>query len=467
MSALRPHEAPAERVCRAALAMIHTGQGDAMAAVDRLLQARPHHVPALCLRAALLVMAVREDAQAALADTLRVARALPSGRASERERRHVAAAGAWLAGDLQHALRLYGDIAREHPHDTLALRVAHFGDLQWARPDRLRDRVAAALTHWHKGMPGYGHVLGMHAFGLAEAGEHAAAERVGREALLFDADNAGAMHAVAHAFEMQGRAAHGMHWLRSLQHRWEHSHYATHLWWHLALYCLDAGDTAAALGIHDERLRCSGQTDTSMLVDASSLLWRLDLAGVAIGTRWQALADAWEQQPLGGLRPFVDAHAMLAFVGARRMVSARRLLDALRRRALHTHDLGEPIAEAALPVCEALLHFGAGDHAEAAARIARIAHLARRCGGSRAQCDLLNLTLLEARWRSGQIAAVRRLVAERLAIRPRSRFNQRLQARLSSRVYESTAGVTLAAAPLASLSASSRSTASGSAGLVR
>jgi tetratricopeptide (TPR) repeat protein len=411
--------------------MLHTGQGDPRAAADRLLEADPHFVPAHCLRVALGVMAARDEALPALAQALRAARALPPGLASQRERRHFAAGEAWLARDLKRSLALYGGIVRDHPHDTLALRVAHFGDLQWSRTADLRDRVAAVLPHWHPGRPGYGHVLGMYAFGLAEMGDLALAHEVGRRALQIDADHAGAVHAIAHAYEYEGRSAEGAAWLRRQADAWTGSvGYAVHLWWHLALCHVEQGDADAALQIYDRHLRPSEDGGAAALIDASALLWRLQLEGVDVSGRWPALADRWSALPPSGLRPFEDTHAILAFAGARRMSSARHRIDALGAATVRARDLERAIVTAALPVAQALARFGAGDFGAAATLLERHRQLARRCGGSRAQCDLLHLTLLEAALRSGRIELSRELVAERMSVRPRSRLNHRLVGRL-------------------------------------
>src|SRR5690606_29083569 len=160
---------------------------------------------------ALLVMAARDDARPALASTVQSLHMLPGLESGARH--HLEAAEAWLGHELQRSLALYGRIAAENPHDSLALRVAHFGDLQWGRRRELRDRVAAALPHWDPSMPGYGHLLAMHAFGLAENDEYADAEAAGRRALEFVPDSAGAIHAIAHVMEMQGRADAGIDWL--------------------------------------------------------------------------------------------------------------------------------------------------------------------------------------------------------------------------------------------------------------
>ena len=59
------------------------------------------------------------------------------------------------------------------------------------------------------------------------------------------------------------------------------------------------------------------------------------------------------------------------------------------------------------PVCEALLAFAADDYAACIANLERVRHIANRCGGSLAQCELLQLTFAEAtqRARKARLAA--------------------------------------------------------------
>jgi hypothetical protein len=155
-------------------------------------------------------------------------------------------------------------------------------------------------------------------------------------------------------------------------------------------------------------------------------MWRLLLLGIDLAPAWVKVADAWERQPLGALRPFNDAHAMLAFVATGRWRSARRLLGALRDSATRTHDLERMVLDSALPVCEALLAFGQARYAQTSRRLQAVRELARRCGGSQAQCDLLHLTWLEAAQRAGQSTLARRLLSERQVRRPRSALNRLL-----------------------------------------
>lgn len=424
-------DAAAAKACRTALDLLLAGQGDPEAVIEPVLRARPDVLAAHCLRAAMLVMASRADLLPTLAQAVRIAR-LHAALADERERAHLSAAQAWLDKDMKRSLHLYGEIAERDPHDTLALRVAHFGDLQWGRTEQLRVRIATALRHWRAGEPGYGHVLAMYAFGLAEAGDPAEADAVGREALRFEPRQAGAVHAVVHALEMQGRSADGVAWLEGTRGVWCASpSFATHLWWHEALFRLDQGDLGAVLRILDQRLMRWRAPGAATLVDASALLWRLHLQRVDVAARWQVIADAWEDRPSAGLRPFNDVHAMLAFAATKRWASARRLLGALRDSALRAPDLQTTVYDAALPVCEAFVAFGQGRYTHAARYLQAQQHLVRGCGGSRAQCDLLHLTWLEAALRSQQPTLVQRLLGERIASRPQSPYNGRLRERIA------------------------------------
>lgn len=426
--ALSTHRVESLAAYEQALDELHSAHGDPLCTIERALAADAGFVMGHAMRAALLVMAADESVEADLAASVRAGEVL-AHTANERERRHIAAARAWLERDLVLAIERYGDIVIDHPHDSLALRVAHFGDFQLGQTRLLRDRVARALPAWDAAAPHYRHMLGMHAFGLEESGHYGRAEQVGRLALQADPRNPGAIHAVTHVMEMQGRAHDGIEWLNATAPQWSASGYALHHGWHLALFHLELDDAAGALHLYDRHLRPAPPLRIAALVDASSLLWRLGLHGVDVGARWREVADGWEARRIGGLRPFNDVHAMLAFVADRRIDRARLLLQELRDCAARSRALDRAIHDAALPVCEALLAFGRGDHADAVQRLTRLRHLALRCGGSVAQCDLLHLTLLEAALRSRQHRLARALIVERRTPKPASRLNRRLQAR--------------------------------------
>jgi hypothetical protein len=342
----------------------------------------------------------------------------------------------WSKGHRRSALDGYGELLIDYPHDSLALCVTHALDFRFGQRELLRDRVAQVLPDWHAGIPHFGYVLAMYAFGLEETGDHTAAETVARQSLEITPDNAAAMHVIAHVLEMQGRTDDGIEFLESTRATWQaNPGFAIHNAWHLALFWLDRDAIDHATGIYDQMLRPSRSSPTSALVDASALLWRLELRGVNVATRWRALARLWRRKPLRGGRSFNLVHATTAFVGAHQDRRARCIVGLLRSDS-ETRSANEADELAlAIPFCEALLAFGRRDYGSAVERIGVVRMQAERCGGSIAQCDLIHLTFIEAalRSRSGHLAKV--LAAERTARKPLSLLNQWLYARAVVSAY--------------------------------
>jgi len=142
------------------------------------------------------------------------------------------------------------------------------------------------------------------------------------------------------------------------------------------------------------------------------------------------LASRWEMQTLTDARSFYIVHAMMALAAAERAAPAACLIEALRVRDRDETSSLPPEDAIALPLCEALLAFARNDYAACVAWLVRVRHIAHRCGGSLAQCDLIHLTLTEAALRARKAHIARTLVAERTAQKPASGLNQLMQQRL-------------------------------------
>lgn len=419
----------------AALASLHGQRGDTAERTAVALTHDPKLAIGHCLRAASLVLAGVAGCPA-LAETL-VAFDDLAANANERERRHVAAARAWLDGDATLALERYAALVVDYPRDSLALQVAHALDFRLGHREMLRDRVAEVLPQWDASVPGYGHVLGMYAFGLEENGDYVRAEATARESLCLEPDNAGAVHVVAHVLEMQGRAREGVAWLEATRAVWAgNAGFATHLAWHLALFHIDLDELPHAIALYVDTLAPRAGSATAALIDATALLWRLELRGAPVRSRWSELADHWERRALPSERAFTLVHALLAFAAAGATQRAARVVallrdDAATRAANTAQDLA-----LAIPLAEGLEAFGRRDYAAAVDRIAAVRAAAYRCGGSIAQCDVIHLTLIEAALRARQARLAEALAAERAARKPESPLNRWLSARAHYGVWE-------------------------------
>jgi hypothetical protein len=377
-----------------AIAMFLCHRGDPLAAARAAWREAPGFVAARQLEAWLLLCGRdRRDAEAAA----RACAGLERMPMNARERAHAAALAAALARDGQRASRLLDAHTVATPHDVVALAVAGTFDHLLGDARSYSRRAARALSEWTPGMPGYHAVLSMQAFALEEGGEYGRAEEAALGALDREPLDLRAQHAIAHVHEMRGDPDAGIRWMSERAAYWSgEGAAATHHWWHLALFHLERGDKAHALQVYDRRI-AARPTQISELIDASSLLWRLQLAGAAPGARWQALAERWAPHADDAYCPFNDLHAMMAFAGAQRDDLAQSLLAAGTRTAAQPGVRGAMARLVSEPAGRALYAFGRGDYSRAERLLRALPPVSSRIGGSHAQREILELTRFAAR----------------------------------------------------------------------
>jgi tetratricopeptide (TPR) repeat protein len=412
-----------ERAANELLCMVD----DPVASVEAALAASPDMTMAHVLNAWLNLLGTEPAGNAAALASCDAAAALD---ADERERAHIAAARALGHGRWREAGLRLEDLSARYPRDSLALQAGHQIDFFRGDSRMLRDRIARALPAWDSAVPGFHALLGMHAFGLEETGDYAAAETQGRRAVDMQPRDSWAWHAVAHVHEMLNAPREGVAWLEPTRETWSaDSFLATHNTWHLALFQLELDRHDEVLRVYDQALGGTGSSLVMDLLDATSMLWRLKLRGVDVGDRFGPLADRWAAIGGAGRYAFNDLHAMIAYVGADRPAQQRSLLEAMHAALDSGVDNAGFTREVGLPAAQAIQALGQGDAQRAVAWLRGIRSGAHRFGGSHAQRDLIDLTLLEAAIRSGDQPLASALAAERLALKPHSPMAQRLGAR--------------------------------------
>ncbi|HEY6725304.1 MAG TPA: tetratricopeptide repeat protein [Polyangiaceae bacterium] len=405
-----------------ALGLFHGYYADPLAAIDRALADEPDFLMGHAFRAGLFVVSSEKRALGALGETVSRAKALIArGIGTERERAHVAAAEAWLGGAFEAACTAYNRLALEYPRDAFAVQVAHLCNFYLGRTSWLRDHVAAVLPHYGPADFSTSYLLGMHAFGLEENHQFERAEQVALRALDSNRRDPWAVHALAHVHEMRGEPVLNIQSLRARVDDWASENlFAIHNWWHLALSTLEIGDPDAVLDIYDRQIRASKSEVNLDLVDASALLWRLELRSIDVGDRFVELAHAWRRVEEEEFYAFNDVHALMAYAGAGSEADVARVLASTTRTARGSSDNAVITREVGLPACRGLVAFARGEYAATVDALFPIRPYAHRFGGSNAQRDLLDWTLIEAATRAGQRSLAEALINARAAERPRA-----------------------------------------------
>ncbi len=159
-------------------------------------------------------------------------------------------------------------------------------------------------------------------------------------------------------------------------------------------------------------------------LDASAILWRLQLCGHDVGDRWIEAAKAWDAHADGRTYPFNDWHAVMAYLGAGRQADVERIATALRQAEGVPAEVCEWGRRTALPLVEGFAAFWRGDYATAVERLHGARFIANSFGASHAQRDIIDWTVTEAAIRAGMSGMAEALANERRALKPHSPINR-------------------------------------------
>ncbi len=414
-----------------ALQQFQAYMGDPVATIDEALRAAPSFIAGHLLKAlALYTLAERRFVPMA-SEALFAARA-HAAHANDRERGLIEATQLLVDGQWHAACAAIDRVLASHPRDALALQVGHLMDFYRGDALNLRNRISRVLPHWDDSVPGYSYVLGMHAFGLEEMNQYPEAEAAALHALSMQPKDGWAVHAAVHVMEMQGRVDEGIAFLSSRESDWAPSNgFAFHNFWHLALLQMDGRQYERAIELYDRHVHAEPASYLLSLVDATALLWRLQLEGVNVDTRFERVANDWEARLDGeaGFYAFNDVHAAIAFAATGREAALSLLKARMRRAASREEANAAMTRDVGLPLAAGIAAFAQGRYADSIAIIEPMRDHSHRFGGSHAQRDLVTLTLIEAALRSGDAIRARHYTAERLVHKGKSQWGRRLWSR--------------------------------------
>jgi tetratricopeptide (TPR) repeat protein len=358
------------------------------------------------------------------------AAALP---ATERERQFAAAVAHWVAGDIAAALALHEALAQQHPRDLVSIKLGQYHAFNLGdAPTMLRLALHA--------VPAAQHVAALHgllAFGYEQCHRLTQAEAHARCALAMQPAEPWAQHALAHVMLTDGRLAEGAAFLQRASGQWAGltSFMRGHNWWHLALFQIELGDDAAALRLYDSQVWGLDKSYSQDQVGAVSLLARLELAGVAVGDRWDELAGHLAGRTADQVQPFLDLQYLYGLARAG-LPQADTLLANIERHAPQAPAVARAAWQrVALPAAHGLLAHARGmldparaDWPAAADALGAALPGLTSIGGSHAQRDLFEQLQLDALQRAGFLSAVQNLLQAQANGQPQSqRLRRRLQ----------------------------------------
>jgi tetratricopeptide (TPR) repeat protein len=418
--------ASAESACRfdAAVSAYLGARVDTRDRLDALLDSDPSCVLGHCLDGYLHMLSSKRSGFQNASDALRRAAsaAVNPSSLSARERSHLGALAAWSGGDMRAAVRHWDAVLAEHPRDLVALKVSQFVLSYLGESARMHETVARTLPAWSAAVPGYGFVLGCHAYALEETGDYAAAETMGRRAVDINPSDIWAAHDVAHVTEMQGRLHDGLAWITDVSGHWSMcNNFTFHLRWHEALFELDLERYDRVLELYDREIRPQSSDEYLDVSNAVSLLWRLEQAEVNVGARWLELADRARTHESDHALVFVDLHYLMAIAAVADANAVERFIESCER--FSSTDGGTEAAvmtDVGLPLARAVQAHRAGNFDEVVRLLMPVRHRFRQIGGSHAQRDLFDQLLIDAARRSSRLEVAAELLAERTQRRARN-----------------------------------------------
>jgi tetratricopeptide (TPR) repeat protein len=191
-----------------------------------------------------------------------------------------------------------------------------------------------------------------------------------------------------------------------------------HISWHVAMFALALGHIDQAWRVYRQQVHPGGSWGPFLNTgtDSVAFLWRAELAGQRRDAKlWAELRDyCLRYFPKTGLA-FGDVHCALACVAAGDSANVARILDELRERvASGRYPAGGVVPDLA----SGFAAYEAGNWRAAIDQFEKALPETVRIGGSRAQRDLAEHTLIAAYLKDGRIDAAKKLIANRVDRHP-------------------------------------------------
>ena len=338
-----------------------------------------------------------------------------------REQSHIDALCLAIEGNPVGAFAATRAHLAEHPRDAMVASPATgvfgligFSGRQGREPEQV-EFLEALKPHladdwWFQAV---------YAFALEEHGRLDEALELIERSMATNPKNAHGAHIKAHVLYEMGEDRTALDYLDAWLPTYEREGLMhCHISWHVALFALMLGDPERAWQVYQAQVHPGGAWGPALNVatDAPAFLWRAELAGHGRKPALWNEVHAYGQKsfPRPGIA-FVDVHRALASVAAGDREGIAAYVAELEQRAASGRS---PAGDVVPRLANGLSAYGDGDWAKAIAILEPALAETVRIGGSRAQRDLIENTLLAAYLKAGREADARKLLAAHTDRRP-------------------------------------------------
>ena len=348
--------------------------------------------------------------------TSKHALALATG-VSRRERQQIEAIDFWINGRGRNSIALIKEHLAEFHRDGLLMRLAHrlymTGCSGAGAPNFPPEYLALLRQVAPYCMDDWG-FLAEYAFAHHETGQLDEAMRLAQLSLDINQNNAVACHSMTHVHFERGDSASGEDFLGSWLRGFDSPATSyVHLSWHLALFELAQGKYQETLDRYEDFIRPSVVAKSmSTLNDSASLMWRLQLyTGTTPDKPWQEVCDIAAPAAVRAGVAFRDAHAALAFAGGGDYEHMEEMISRLKTAAEGGDSF---IREVVLPLAQGIDAFSQARYAESVRFMEPVFPQLIRMGGSHAQREVFEDTMLEAYIRAEEFEKAELMLCSRL-----------------------------------------------------
>lgn len=299
----------------------------------------------------------------------------------------------WHQRDYVQAINVLERIIELFPRDTLALKILEW--LFYCTGQAFQaERFLRVCSQCSSVNQDDSHFLAIHSFALELCGYYHQAREMAEKAIAMDLLTPWAHHTLAHVSLFEHDIDGGIKRLCGLQSSWEYilPLLKGHNTWHLALLHLAQRNEQEIMKLYPSVFGILPDTVLEQL-DAISLLWRMDMAGLRQDTLFHSIVDHLGVHPFEYYIGFSNAHFIYALVRANKKKLANDSLIQMEKAsyALPNQSLW---FETILPLCQGIYAFADNDYKTACELIEPVIEQSPRIGGSDAQVELFAQTYL-------------------------------------------------------------------------